>query len=189
MVLENVDLTGSDRAFMSVDLFRHLGFGALGNSDGQGFIVQDVWDDLAIVEVGSVESGWSVIGCPTQAQLDGACPSGSSIWGGFDGDRAAKAQFGAAPENIVYYGVWQFGTYYGWDNFTEQDLGAFDLSQWAGETVDVRFRFRTGFEGQQLTPTSQDGLEETVSQSMMSRFGSKQHLSSLTLKPNKYKST
>ena len=36
MVLENVDLTGSDRAFMEVDLFRHLGFGALGNSDGQG---------------------------------------------------------------------------------------------------------------------------------------------------------
>ena len=147
MVLENVDLTGSDRAFMAVDLFRHLGFGALGSSDGQGFIVQDVWDDLAIVEVGSVETGWSVIGCPNQARLDGACPSGSSIWGGFDGDRAAKAQFGAAPENIVYYGVWQFGTYYGWDNFTEQDLGAFDLSQWAGETVDVRFRFRTGFEG------------------------------------------
>ena len=128
-------------------MFRHLGFGALGNSDGQGFIVQDVWDDLAIVEVGSVESGWSVIGCPNQARLDGACPSGASIWGGFDGDRTAKAQFGAAPENIVYYGVWQFGTYYGWDNFTEQDLGAFDLSQWAGETVDVRFRFRTGFEG------------------------------------------
>ena len=80
------------------------------------------------------------------SSIDGACPSGASIWGGFDGDRTAKAQFGAAPENIVYYGVWQFGTYYGWDNFTSKTWG-FDLSQWAGETVDVRFRFRTGFEG------------------------------------------
>ena len=35
------------------------------------------------------------------------------------------------------------------DGITSQNktLGAFDLSQWAGETVDVRFRFRTGFEG------------------------------------------
>ena len=29
----------------------------------------------------------------------------------------------------------------------EEDLGVFDLSFWAGETVDVRFRFRTGFTG------------------------------------------
>ena len=148
MVLNDVDLTGADRAFMSVELFRHLGLGALGNSDGTGFIVGDVWDDLAIVEVGSEERGWNLIGCPQQAAVEGACPSGATIWGGFDNDRLFKQNsWGAAPENIVYYGLFSAGTYYGWDNFTEEDLGAFDLSPWAGETVDVRFRFRTGFEG------------------------------------------
>ena len=149
MVLENVDLTGADRAFMDVELFRHLGLGALGNLDGQGgFIVGDVWDDLAIVEIGSAESGWNVIGCPQRAALEGACPNGVSVWGGFDTDRGFKQNFyGADAENIVYYGLAASGTFYGWDNFTAEDLGSFDLSPWAGETVDVRFRFRTGFEG------------------------------------------
>ena len=90
MVLNDVDLTGADRAFMSVELFRHLGLGALGNSDGTGFIVGDVWDDLAIVEIGSEETGWNLIGCPQQAAIEGACPSGASIWGGFDNERLFK---------------------------------------------------------------------------------------------------
>ncbi len=148
MVLNDVDLTGADRAFMSVELFRHLGLGALGSSDGTGFIVGDVWDDLAIVEVGSDESGWNLIGCPQLAAIEGACASGASMWGGFDNDRMFKMNaWGAAPENIVYYGLYSSGTYYGWDNFTEDDLGVFDLSPWADETVDIRFRLRTGFEG------------------------------------------
>ena len=84
--------------------------------------------------------------------------------------------------------MWQFGTYYGWDNFTEQDLGAFDLSQWAGETVDVRFRFRTGFEGSTTDSNESRWTGRDGSLLMMLRFGSKQHLSSLTLKLNKYKS-
>ena len=70
------------------------------------------------------------------------------MWGGFDLDRTWKQNaWGADPENIVYYGLYSPGTYYGWNNFTEEGLGSFDLSDWAGETVDVRFRFRTGFEG------------------------------------------
>ena len=148
MVLTDVDLTGADRAFMSVELFQHLGLGALGSADQNGFIVGDVWDDLAIIEVGSEETGWSLIGCPQQAALQGACASGESMWGGFDMDRMYKQNFWGADENqIVYYGLYSSGTYYGWNNFTEEGLGSFDLSDWAGETVDVRFRFRTGFEG------------------------------------------
>jgi len=148
MTLNNVDLTGADRAFMSVELFQHLGFGGLGSFDGQGFILGDVWDDLAIIEVGSDSTGWSTIACPQTANLEGACLSGISMWGGFDNDRAFKmGVWGAAPENIVYYGTAASGTYYGWNNFTEDDLGSFDLSPWAGETVDIRFRFRTGFDG------------------------------------------
>jgi len=147
MVLQDVDLTNSDRAFMSVELFKHLGFGALGSADANGFVVGDVWDDLAIVEVGSDATGWSVIGCPSDALFSGACGSGASLWGGFDNERFFKQANGGSAESRFYYGVFSFGTYYGWQNFTADELGEFDLSAWAGETVDIRFRFRTGFEG------------------------------------------
>ncbi|MAE78161.1 MAG: hypothetical protein CL967_00065 [Euryarchaeota archaeon] len=149
MILEDVDLTGSDRAFMSVDLFRHLGHGVLGSADpttGQ-FLAGDVWDDIAMIEVGSKETGWTTIACPQSAQLDGACASSASMWGGFDGDRTNKQDGGGSPEGIYYYGVYSFGTYYGWDSFSQNGVGEFDLSPWAGETIDIRFRLRTGFEG------------------------------------------
>ena len=154
LTLTDVDLTGSDRAFLSVELFRHLGFGALGSgvdTDGDGvadqFLVGDVWDDVAMVEVGSSETGWSTIACPTSAQVGGACLSGTSMWGGYDLDRLRTLNAGGAAENLLYYGIAAAGTYYGWSNFTEEGVGEFDLSPWAGETVDIRFRLRTGFEG------------------------------------------
>ena len=151
MVLNDVDLTGADRAFMSVELFRSLGFGALGqvytDSTGQPFFVpSDIWDDLALIEVYSEDSGWNLIACPGLATFSNACDSGASMWGGFDNDRSFKQALGYYPESRVegpFYG----GTHYGWDNFTLEDLGVFDLSPWANETIDIRFRFRTGFEG------------------------------------------
>lgn len=152
MVLNDVDLGDSDRAWLSTELFNHLSFAALGSSTTNGFQVGDIWDDLAIIDVRG-ERGWSTIACPTSAILDGACASGKSMWGGYDNERLYKMyQYnggGAYAESNLYYGIATSGTFYGWQNFTEDegDSGAFDLSNWAGETVDIRFRFRTGFEG------------------------------------------
>ena len=150
LTLRDVDLTGSDRAFLSVELFRHLGFGALGSVDattGQ-WLITELWDDVAMIEVGSDETGWSVIACPTSAQVAGACLSGSTLWGGYDNDRAFKINgIGGVAEGVYYYGIYSSGTYYGWDNFTQDGVGEFDLSPWAGETVDIRFRLRSGFDG------------------------------------------
>ncbi len=149
MVLNDVDLTGADRAWMSAEIFNHLSFDALGFNQGNGFQVDDIWDDLAIIDVRS-ERGWNTIACPTTAILDGACASGMSMWGGYDNERQFKIyNYGAYAESNLYYGIATSGTYYGWDNYTEDegDLGAFELSRWAGETVDIRFRFRTGFDG------------------------------------------
>ena len=147
MVLNDVDLSGADRAFMSVELFRHLGFGALGQQTATGgVVITEVMDDLAIIEVYSEESGWSIMACPGLAAVQGACYSGASMWGGFDWERADKQRYGYYPESLVS-GLLNAGTYYGWDNFTEEGFGTFDLSPWAGETVDIRFRFRTGFIG------------------------------------------
>ncbi|MEK9695996.1 MAG: hypothetical protein VW270_09535, partial [Candidatus Poseidoniales archaeon] len=50
-------------------------------------------------------------------------------------------------EAIYRYGGAIPGTYYGWANFTEEDLGAFDLSRFAGDVVDIRFRFKSGWDG------------------------------------------
>ena len=53
LTLEDVDLTGSDRAFLSVELFRHLGYGALGSVDastGQ-WLIGDLWDDVAMMKL------------------------------------------------------------------------------------------------------------------------------------------
>ena len=147
MTLNAVDLTGSDRAFMGIEVFQSLSYGALGGADANGWIIGDVWDDLAIIEVGSIETGWSTINCPTEAMINAACSSGSSIWGGYDNDRMTKQGFGGVAEGVYHYGVYNGGTHYGWNNFTEDGVGAFDLSSWAGETVDIRFRFRTGFDG------------------------------------------
>ena len=70
------------------------------------------------------------------------------MWGGYDNDRAIKINgYGGVAEGVYYYGIQTAGTYYGWSNFTEEGVGEFDLSPWAGETVDVRFRLRSGFEG------------------------------------------
>ena len=151
MVLNDVDLTGADRAFMSVELFRSLGYGALGQyaqttTGGQVFVASDIWDDLALIEVYSEDSGWNLVACPGRAAVVGACASGGSMWGGFDNDRVTKQLFGYYPESRTS-GLFYSGTHYGWDNFTEEGLGVFDLSPWANETVDIRFRFRTGFEG------------------------------------------
>ena len=149
MVLEDVDLSGSDRAWLSVELFRHLGFGALGSLDANNqWLLGDLWDDVALIEVYSDDTGWSTINCPTSAFLDQACWSGASMWGGYDRERAEKIYaYGANAETNVWYGVQYSGTYYGWTNFTEEGSGAFDLSRWAGDTVDIRFRFRSSFEG------------------------------------------
>ena len=149
MVLKDVDLTGSDRAFMSVELYRHLGYEGLGFVSQNGnFIIRNLWDDLAMIEVGSEDTGWYVINCPTTAFIAGACWSGSSLWGGFDDERVWKIyEAGMEVEGLYDYDEYITQSNYGWDKFTDDGVGSFDLSPWAGEIIDLRFRFRTGFGG------------------------------------------
>ena len=149
MVLRDVDLTGSDRAFMSVELYRHLGYDGLGFVSQNGnFIIRNLWDDLAMIEVGSEDTGWYVISCPTSAFIAGACWSGASLWGGFDDERFWKQYIaGMEVEGLYDYDDYYIDSNYGWDNFTDEGVGSFDLSPWAGEIIDLRFRFRTGFGG------------------------------------------
>ena len=150
MVLENVDLTGSDRAWISAELFRHMGFAATTYNDGQGDILHSVWDDMAMIEVLSDKGGWNVISCSSAAYFGGDCPSGVSMWGGYDNERVRNQRDTGNAEAIYQYwtpGIQAQGTDYGWTNFSESGVGAFDISTYAGSVVDIRFRFKSGFRG------------------------------------------
>ena len=147
LVLNNIDLTGADRAWMSVELFRQLGLSDLYSQDANGFVLAEVWDDAAMIEVFSEDEGWVLINCPNSAFFAGQCPSGSSYWGGYDAGRVDNQRNTGTDSAIYRYGGAIPGTQYGWANFTEEGLGAFELSRFAGETIDVRFRFKSGWEG------------------------------------------
>ena len=148
IVLNDVDLTAADRAWMSIEMFRHLGYASTFFQDTNGYILADVWDDMAIIEVFDEDYGWTTIACPNEAYFSGQCASGESLWGGYDSDRIYNINQGNGYAETIYtYGVNSFGTNYGWGNFTEDDLGAFDLSIFAGKEVDIRFRFKSGWEG------------------------------------------
>ena len=146
LVLNDIDLTGADRAYMSIELFRHLGLADLYTSDQNGIVLAEVWDDAAIIEVFTEDDGWTPIACPREAYFSNQCPSQSSYWGGYDNGRMENLANTNFAEAIYRYGGAIPGTYYGWANFTDDDLGAFDLSSFAGDTIDIRFRFKSGWE-------------------------------------------
>ena len=147
LVLNDVDLTGADRAWMSIEMFRHLGLSDLYTQDTNGYVLAEVWDDAAIIEVFSDDEGWVTIACPTSAYFAGQCASGESYWGGYDQGRVESEQNTGLDAAIYRYGGAIPGTQYGWGNFTEDDLGAFELSNFAGDIIDIRFRFKSGWEG------------------------------------------
>ena len=147
IVLNDVDLSGADRAWMSLEIFRHLGLSDLYSQDANGIVLGEVWDDAAMIEVFSDDLGWTLINCPNSAYFAGQCPSTVSYWGGYDNGRVESEANTGLDAAIYRYGGAIPGTQYGWGNFTEEGLGAFELSQFAGETVDVRFRFKSGWDG------------------------------------------
>ena len=147
IVLNDIDLSGADRAWMSLEIFRHLGLSDLYSQDANGFVLGEVWDDAAMIEVFSDDLGWTLINCPNSAYFAGQCPSTVSYWGGYDNGRVESEANTGLDAAIYRYGGAIPGTQYGWGNFTEEGLGAFELSQFAGETVDIRFRFKSGWDG------------------------------------------
>ena len=100
-----------------LELFRHLGYSATFTQDQNGPIFYNLWDDLATIEVLSDAHGWELLACPSAAYFDGFCPSGQSIWGGYDTDRAINQQRTGYASSIDTYGVWASQTNYGWNSF------------------------------------------------------------------------
>jgi len=153
LILRDVDLTGADRAWMSADIFGSYDYTGLGFNDGTGFIFAILYEDAGFIEIND-GTGWELLDCPFLAEFEGVCPSGEAFWGGYDNDRFMNEAYTGFSEGISHYGTWAAGTHYGWESYSEDDgdsatdeYGMFDLSDWAGSTVDIRFRFRSGFSG------------------------------------------
>ncbi|MAI05028.1 MAG: hypothetical protein CMA07_04895, partial [Euryarchaeota archaeon] len=120
IVLNDVDLSGADRAWMSLEIFRHLGLSDLYSQDQNGFVLGEVWDDAAMIEVFSDDLGWTLINCPNSAYFAGQCPSTVSYWGGYDNGRVESEANTGLDAAIYRYGGAIPGTQYGWGNFTEE---------------------------------------------------------------------
>ena len=156
LVLRDVDLTGADRAWMSADIFGSYDFTGLGYASATGgFTFAILYEDAGFIEIND-GTGWELLECPFLAEFEGQCPSGEAFWGGYDNDRTYNEAFTGYAEGIYsgYTGTWFGGTHYGWNSYSEDDgdsatdeYGMFDLSDWAGDIVDIRFRFRSGFAG------------------------------------------
>ena len=128
LIIENVDLTGADSASMDLDLYCAVNNNIIYWSS-TGIANRIIYDDSCLIEVFSESSGWTTL----------------DYYGGYDLDRYVHINAGYPPEYTVNNGRYYRGTIYAWI-----DLGGdngIDLTPWAGETVDIRFRFRSGIAG------------------------------------------
>ena len=165
LILENVDLSGADAAFLDMDAICSAGFFQLFLAEPYDVIERWLYEDSCSIEVWSEGSGWE------------------SVWryGGWDNERKYRIEerVSSAPDpeyndyNDDFFGDWHstlWNNYteaggirdscympyliYGWayascweDGDLDQRANTIDLTPYAGQTIDIRFRFRSGLEG------------------------------------------
>jgi hypothetical protein len=130
IILSNVDLTGADAAELELDLFCTSGYSAVHYVNGQGQIVgMVIYDDSCNIDIFTEDRGWVPI----------------IYRGGYDAIRINEyfSNGGSVEYTSRIYHI--TGTNQSWMNFTGNN--SLDLTPWAGDVVDIRFRFRTGYLG------------------------------------------
>ncbi|MDP7356756.1 MAG: hypothetical protein QF843_05605, partial [Candidatus Thalassarchaeaceae archaeon] len=158
LILEGIDLSGADAAFLDMDAICSAGFFELFLAEPYDVIERWLYEDSCSIEVWSDGSGWE------------------TVWrfGGWDNERKYKIEerVSSAPDpeyndyNSNFFGDWHTTM---WNNYTEsggirdscaitygicwedggqdQMADSIDLTPYAGQTIDIRFRFRSGLEG------------------------------------------
>ena len=158
LILEGVDLSGADAAFLDMDAICSAGFFELFLNEPYDVIERWLYEDSCSIEVWSDGSGWE------------------TVWryGGWDNERKYRIEdrVSSAPDpeyndyNDNFFGDWQTTM---WNNYTDsggirdsctlsygvcwedggldQKADSIDLTPYAGQTIDIRFRFRSGLEG------------------------------------------
>ena len=157
LILENIDLSGADAAFLDLDAICSAGFFTLFLAEPFDVVERWLYEDSCSIEVWSDGSGWE------------------TVWrfGGWDNERKYRIEERVSsapdPEYNDYNGDF-FGEYHTtmWNNYTEgggirdscallygcwpdgegdQMADSIDLTPYAGQNIDIRFRFRSGLEG------------------------------------------
>ena len=129
-IIENVDLTGADAAYLDLDLFCSAAFFELYLAEQYAVVERWLYEDSCGIEVWSDGNGWEQV----------------FFTGGWDNERYLRLYgFGQDPEYNTYNGNFNTNTVTTWTSFSGDD--AIDLTPYAGEVVDIRFRFRSGLMG------------------------------------------
>ena len=166
LILENIDLSGADAAFLDMDAICSAGFFQLFLAEAYDVVERWLYEDSCSVEVWSEGTGWE------------------TVWryGGWDNERKYRIEerVSSAPDpeyndyNGDFYGDWHTSL---WNNYTDaggfrdscylpalgfgfweffgcypdgeldQTANSIDLTPYADQIVDIRFRFRSGLEG------------------------------------------
>jgi hypothetical protein len=127
LIIEDVDLTGADSASMDLDMMCMVQFSMIYYSS-TGIANRIIYDDSCNIDVYSDSQGWSTV----------------SYRGGYDYDRYVHLANGYYPEFTVSNSAYCCFVN-PWDRYAGDS--SVDLTQWAGEEVDIRFRFRSGHIG------------------------------------------
>ncbi|MDC0149782.1 VCBS repeat-containing protein [Candidatus Poseidoniales archaeon] len=129
-IIENVDLSGSDAAYLDVDLLCTTAFFELYLAEQYSVVERWLYEDSCGIEVWSDGNGWKQV----------------FFTGGWDNERYFRLfQLGYDPEYNTYNENVYYNTATPWVEYRGDD--AIDLTPYAGEVIDIRFRFRSGLMG------------------------------------------
>ena len=140
LILENVDLTGADAAYMDLSVMCTTAYFELYLAEQYSVVERWLYEDSCGIEVWSEGNGWESV----------------FFNGGWDNERFFRIYWqGVDPEYNTYNGNQYTNTATGWINYTEgggtsedpNELESIDLTRYAGQVIDIRFRFRSGLMG------------------------------------------
>ncbi|MDP6562823.1 MAG: VCBS repeat-containing protein, partial [Candidatus Thalassarchaeum sp.] len=140
LILENVDLTGADAAYMDLSVMCTTAFFELYLAEQYSVVERWLYEDSCGIEVWTDGNGWESV----------------FFAGGWDNERFFRIYYqGVDPEYNTYNGNFNTNTATGWLNYTEgggtspdpDERESIDLTRYAGQIVDIRFRFRSGLMG------------------------------------------
>ena len=140
LILENVDLTGADAAYMDLSVMCTTAYFELYLNEQYSVVERWLYEDSCGIEVWSEGNGWESV----------------FFNGGWDNERVFRIFWqGVDPEYNTYNGNQYANTATGWINYTEggatsedpNELESIDLTRYAGQVIDIRFRFRSGLMG------------------------------------------
>ena len=130
LILQNIDLSGSDAASLELDLFCTSGYSPVHYVNSQGGITgMVIYDDSCNIDVYTDDDGWVPI----------------VYKGGYDSVRYNEYYYNGGSVEYTSQIYHYSGINYSWIDL--QGNNSLDLTPWAGETIDIRFRFRTGYDG------------------------------------------